>query len=60
MENHYNLKNYRLDNKKLPCGLPGEQKALFYEKTFEERDKIDQKNLKKYVELVYGGEDNLK
>lgn len=50
MENHYNLKNYRLDNKKLPCGLPGEQKALFYEKTFEERDKIDQKNLKMYVE----------
>ena len=24
MENHYNLRNYRLDNKKLRIGLPGE------------------------------------
>ena len=24
MENHYNLRNYRLDNKKLRVGLPGE------------------------------------
>jgi len=53
MENHYNLKNYRLDNKKLPVGLPGELKAKFYEKQFEEREKIDNKNLQKYVEDIY-------
>lgn len=35
MENHYSIKNYRLDNPKLPVGLPGEQKALFYELPFE-------------------------
>ena len=52
-ENHYNLKNYRLDNKKLPVGLPGEQKAIFYSKTFEEREQIDNKNLQKYIEEIY-------
>ena len=41
MENHYNLKNYRMGNKKLGVPLPGEKKALFYEKPFEEREKID-------------------
>ena len=59
MENHYNLKNYRLDNKKLPVGLPGEQKALFYEKSFEEREAIDNKNLKKYIEDIYRQEGSL-
>ncbi len=41
MENHYNLKNYHLNNKKLPVGLPGEKKAAFYDKDFDEREKID-------------------
>ena len=41
MENCYNLKNYRLENKKFPVGLPGEKKAMFYEKTFDEREKRD-------------------
>ena len=59
MENHYNLKNYRLDNKKLPIGLPGEQKAIFYDKSFEEREKIDNKNLQKYVDEIYRKEGNL-
>lgn len=59
MENQYDLKNYRLDNKKLPVGLPGEKKAKFYEKSFEEREKIDQKKLDKYVEKIYGNEGNL-
>ena len=59
MENHYDLRNYRLNNKKLAVGLPGEQKAKFYEKSFEEREKIDQKKLDKYVEKIYGFEGNL-
>lgn len=60
MENQYNLKNYRIDNKKLPVALPGEKKAIFYSKTFEEREKIDVKKVDKYVEDVYGGEKDLK
>ena len=60
MENHYNLRNYRLDNKKLRVGLPGEQKAIFYEKSFAEREKEDNKKLAKYVEEIYNGENNLK
>ena len=60
MENHYNLRNYRLDNKKLKIGLPGEEKAIFYEKNFEEREKIDNKKLEKYVEEIYNGENRLK
>ena len=60
MENHYNLRNYRLDNKKLKVGLPGEQQAIFYGKTYEEREKIDNKKLEKYVEEIYNGENNLK
>lgn len=59
MENHYDLKNYRLNNKKLKYGLPGEQKAKFYEKSYEDREKIDQKKLDKYVEKIYGLEGNL-
>lgn len=58
-ENHYNLRNYRLDNKKLPVGLPGEQRAMFYEKSFEEREKIDNQNLQKYVEDIYREEGSL-
>ena len=27
LENHYNLRNYRLDNKKLAVSMPGEKKA---------------------------------
>ena len=46
MENCYNLKNYRLDNKKFPVGLPGEKKSIFYEKSFEEREKQDNKKVK--------------
>ena len=41
MENCYNLKNYRLENKKFPVGLPGEKKAIFFEKPFEDREKRD-------------------
>lgn len=59
MENHYDLRNYRLCNKKLPIGLPGEAKSKFYEKSFEEREKIDQKKLNKYVEKIYAIEGSL-
>jgi len=54
MENQYDLSNYRLENKKLPIGLPGEKKARFYQLSFEEREKIDNKKLDKYVEEVFG------
>ena len=40
-------------------GLPGENQALFYEKSFEEREKIDNANLDKYVEKIFGLEGNL-
>ena len=60
MENQYNLQNYRLDNKKLPVGLPGEKKAQFYSKNFEDREKEDNRNLAKYVEEMYGGKEQLK
>ena len=59
MENQYDLRNYRLDNRKLPVGLPGEKKAKFYEKPYEEREKIEQKKLDKYVDEIYGNEANL-
>ena len=48
-ENHYNIKNYRLGNKKLNVPMPGEKKAIFYEKKFDERETIDNKKLEKYV-----------
>lgn len=59
MENHYNLKNYRLENKKLPVGLPGEKKAKFYEKSFVEREAIDNKKLDKFVKDNYGKDGEL-
>ena len=33
---------------------------MFYEKNFEEREKIDNKKLEKYVEEIYNGENHLK
>ena len=48
-----------MDNKKLPVGIAGEKKAIFYNKTFEEREAIDNKNLEKYVADIYRGEGDL-
>jgi len=39
--------------------MPGEKKAIFYEKTFVEREAIDNKNLEKYVDEIYRGEADL-
>lgn len=59
MENHYNLKNYRLENKKLGVAMPGEKKAKFYEKSFEERETIDNMKLEQYVKDNYGNDSDL-
>lgn len=59
MENQYNLRNYRLENKKLAVGLPGEQKAKFYKLSFEEREAIDNKKLEKFVKENYANQAEL-